>query len=78
MAETVRDKYDLVIKTLSDMLRATLYKQGKTQEAEKHSEMMKTFYEEERIEREEVKERCEKELEVHNYFYPILLSNLIF
>ena len=69
MAETVRDKYDMVIKTLSDMLRATLYKQGKTQEAEKHSQMMKTFYEEERIEREEEKERWKKELEVYIFTF---------
>ena len=64
MAETVKDKYDLVIKTLSDIIRATLYKQGKTEEAEEHSKIMKIFYEEEKVNTEETKKRCETELKV--------------
>jgi len=65
MAEDVKKKYDHVIHTLSDLIMATLYKQGKVEEAQRYSLIMKEQYEEEMKEREEARKRCEEELKVY-------------
>ena len=69
MAEKVKYKYGQVIQTMSDLIRATLYKQGLTEDAEKHARRMRQIYEGEQHEREEARKRAEEELKVSEIIY---------
>ena len=78
MAEKVKDKYGRVIQTMSDLIRATLYKQGLTEEAEKHAQRMRQIYEKEQDEREEARKRAEEELKVDIRNYLLYSNNVVY
>lgn len=78
MAEKVKDKYGQVIQTMSDLIRATLYKQGLTEEAKKHAQRMRQIYEKEQDEREEARKRAEEELKVDIRNYLLYSNNVVY
>ena len=63
-AEAVEDKYDRIIKTLSELYQAALCKQGKTEEATNYSNRMIAVYAKEKKDKEDFKNKCDYEFEV--------------
>ena len=62
LAKNVEGKYNDVIHLLSELNQASLYKQGKTEEANELANMMMEIHSKEEEERTRLKEEAEKQL----------------
>ena len=62
LAENVEGKYNAVIDLLSELNQASLYKQGKTKEANEHANLMKEIHSKEKEERTRRAEEAEERL----------------
>jgi len=62
LAEKGEGKNKAVIDLLSELYQASLYKQGKTKEANEHANMMMEIHSKEKEERTRLKEEAEERL----------------